>query len=115
MNRILLHFEGLTVLGIALYFYSILDFSWVLFLVLLLAPDFSMLGYLINERIGSVIYNLFHTYIAPAILLLGGIILSVSSILAIALIWIAHIGMDRTVGYGLKYPTGFKDTHLNRV
>src|SRR5918997_6797260 len=89
--------------------------SWLLFALLLLVPDLSMLGYLAGPRAGAAVYNVFHAYPLPAVLgafgLLGGSPLAV----AVALVWFAHIGMDRLVGYGLKYPTEFKDTHLGRV
>ena len=87
----------------------------MLFAVLLLAPDLSAIGYVAGHRLGAISYNLAHTYTAPAIL--GGIGLSASNdiLVGVALIWAAHIGMDRTIGYGLKYPGGFTDTHLSRV
>ncbi|MFD2638698.1 DUF4260 domain-containing protein [Piscibacillus salipiscarius] len=115
MSKILLHLEGLTVLVISLYIYNELDFSWIMFIILLLAPDLGMLGYLINPKIGSVIYNLCHTYLTPALLLGVALIFSSSFMLAISIIWVAHIGMDRGIGYGLKYPSSFKDSHLTRV
>lgn len=113
--KTLLHLEGLTVFLLCLYFYSYHDFSWILFFILLLAPDISMLGYLLNNKVGAIIYNLFHTYSIAIPVALIGSILSNSILLAAGLIWTAHIGMDRMVGYGLKYPTAFKDTHYNRI
>jgi hypothetical protein len=74
-----------------------------------------MLGYLFNNKVGALIYNAFHTYIITTIVIFCGLILTNPTVLAIGLIWTAHIGMDRMIGYGLKYPTAFKDTHLNRV
>ena len=115
MNKIILHIEGLTVLLGCLYFYSYLDLNWVLFFVLLLAPDIFMLGYLINNKIGALLYNMVHTYSLSIIFTILGVILSHPIILSIGLIWTAHIGMDRCFGIGLKYKTGFKDTHFNRV
>lgn len=115
MNKIILHLEGFFILVLSLYFYWTLDFSWLLFILLLFTPDIAMLGYMAGNRTGAWIYNLFHTYSLPLVLILFSFILSQSLLLAIGLIWLAHIGMDRMVGYGLKYPTGFKETHLNRV
>ncbi|MBA2694130.1 MAG: DUF4260 domain-containing protein [Rubrobacter sp.] len=89
--------------------------GWLLFVVLLLAPDLSMLGYLAGVRTGAAVYNVFHAYPLPAALALYGVFTSGGVALSLALIWLAHIGVDRMVGYGLKYPTDFKDTHLNRV
>ncbi|WP_100374773.1 DUF4260 domain-containing protein [Bacillus sp. FJAT-45037] len=115
MNKILLHIEGLAVFVLSLYFYGNSQLSWVLFFVLLLVPDISMLGYLLNNKIGTKLYKFFHTYTIAIIVIFWGLLLSNQTALAIGLIWSAHIGMDRMIGYGLKYPTEFKDTHLNRV
>lgn len=115
MNKILLHIEGLAVLLLSLYLYESNDFSWILLIVLLFVPDVSMVGYMINQKIGALIYNLFHTYIIAIIVVFFGLLLTNPTTLGIGLIWTAHIGMDRMLGYGLKYPTHFKDTHLHRV
>jgi hypothetical protein len=115
LNKIILHVEGFAVLALSIYFYGYSQFSWVLFFILLFSPDISMLGYLFNNNIGAMLYNVFHTYIISIGVVICGLILTNETILAIGLIWSAHIGMDRMIGYGLKYPTEFKDTHLNRV
>lgn len=114
MTKPLLHIEGFAVLLLCVYVYAQQPFSWLMFFLLLLVPDIGMLGYTINNRIGSQVYNLFHTYTVPIVLMVFGILIS-DTLLAIALIWTAHIGMDRMIGYGLKYPTEFKDSHLQRV
>lgn len=85
-----------------------------MFIVLLFAPDISMIGYLLNNKIGAILYNIIHTYSLSVGVVICGLLLN-ETILAIGLIWSAHIGMDRMFGYGLKYPTEFKDTHLDRV
>lgn len=113
--KFLLHIEGLMVLTLSTYFYFQLGYSWILFAILLFSPDLSALGYLKNNKMGSVLYNLFHTYSIPVVILMFGLLFKNQSLLMIGLIWSAHIGMDRMLGYGLKYPTKFKDTHLNRV
>lgn len=115
LTKFLLHIEGVAVLVLSIYFYYHFQFSWIMFLVLLLAPDLSALGYLKNVQVGSILYNLFHTYTIPVALMICGLFIYNDTILMISLIWIAHIGMDRMLGYGLKYPTNFKDTHFNRV
>lgn len=115
MNKFLLHMEGLAVLLMCIYFYTVNEFSWVLFFLLLFSPDLFMLGYISNKKIGAVIYNIVHTYIFPIAIILAAIITSNDIILAVGIISAAHIGMDRTFGFGLKYPTDFKDTHLQRV
>ncbi len=107
--------EGLAVLVMSICFYAYFDFSWILFFILLFTPDLSMFGYAVNTRIGAIIYNVFHSYIVPIVIILLALLIMYSVLLAIGIIWIAHIGMDRMLGYGLKYPTDFKDTHLQRV
>jgi hypothetical protein len=111
----LVRLESLTALVITLVLYWRTGGNGWLFAVLLLAPDLSMVGYMRNAVLGSAMYNAAHTLIVPALLL--AIMLVLESLIGvhIALIWFAHIFMDRTVGYGLKYAAGFKQTHLNRI
>ena len=115
LPRLLLHAEGaaVAVAAIALYFYA--DYPWWLLVVLVLAPDLSLGGYLAGRRVGSATYNAAHTYVAPVALGAIGVIAGADVAVQLALIWITHIGADRAVGYGLKYPTSFKETHLQRV
>jgi hypothetical protein len=113
--RTLLHLEGGVALALALLFYARDGESWLLFAVLLLAPDLGMLGYLAGPRIGAATYNLLHTYALALPLTAYGILAGQDLATALGLIWLAHIGMDRLLGFGLKYATVFKDTHLNRV
>lgn len=115
MNKKLLHIEGLAVLTVSIYLYANSEYSWLLFMVLFFVPDLSMLGYMLNAKVGSVTYNVFHTYSMAIGSIILGIFLSFNLLFSIGLIWSAHIGFDRMLGYGLKYPTHFKDTHLNRV
>lgn len=107
-----LRLEGAVVLALAVWAYQAVGGSWWLFALLFLAPDVFMLGYLRDKKFGAAVYNAGHTYIAPAALALVGLVLSASILLPIALIWAAHIGFDRCLGYGLKDPSGFKATHL---
>ena len=83
-----------------------------LFALLFLVPDVSMMGYLANVRAGAVIYNAIHTYVGPLLLAGYSVGTAQHTPLLLSLIWIAHIALDRMLGFGLKYPTGFKDTHL---
>src|SRR5947208_2970165 len=109
LPNVLLRLEGLTVLLGAITLYAHQGGNWLMFALLLLAPDLSMIGYVRNPRVGSITYDVVHFYALPAVLLA----LSVANVPAgiqLALIWFAHIGMDRTLGFGLKYPTDFKDT-----
>ncbi len=111
----LLRVEGVALLVLSVLLYWVNGGSWLLFGVLLLAPDLSMLGYLAGPRVGAALYNAFHAYAMPAVVGALGMIFASQLMMAVALIWFAHIGIDRTVGYGLKYPSSFKDTHLERV
>jgi len=111
----LLRIEGLAVLVGSLVLYFDAGFGWLLLLLLILAPDLSMLGYLGGPAVGSLTYDVVHTYALPIALGVVGVLGESDTAMQLALIWLAHIGMDRLVGYGLKYPTGFKDTHLQRV
>ena len=113
--RLLLHVEGGVVFALALLLYWRLDSNWLLFVVLVLAPDLGMLGYVRNTRIGAATYNLFHTYAVPLVVGAAGWLAGSSLVLSLAVIWVAHIGADRAMGFGLKYPTDFKDTHLQHL
>lgn len=112
--RFFLRLEGLSVLLAAAGLYATLDFSWWLFAGLLLAPDLFMAGYLAGPRVGALLYNIGHTYIVPFGLGAFGYASAMPLGVALALIWAAHIGMDRALGYGLKRQSGFHDTHLDR-
>ena len=111
----LLRAEGLAVFAAALAAYAALGASWWLFAALILAPDLSMLGYLAGPRPGAFVYNAAHTYVAPALLGVLAYGFSAPLVGAVALIWTAHIGLDRLLGYGLKYSAGFGHTHLGRL
>ncbi len=115
MPGALLRVEGALVAAGAIAAYVQLRGAWWLFLLLALAPDLSMLGYLADQRAGAVAYNVVHTYLLPGALLAAGLIFDVRGAVLVALIWLAHIGIDRLLAYGLKYPTAFQDTHLKRV
>jgi hypothetical protein len=108
----LLRLEGGLDLALSLIFYRTIDADWLLFVVLLLVPDLSMLGYLRGVRLGTICYNLVHTLSGPFLLIAYAYLTRSVWVLPYALIWTAHIGLDRVLGFGLKYPTGFRDTHL---
>lgn len=113
--RAVLRLEGAAALLAAVALYAQAGFSWRLFLALVLAPDLAMLAYLAGPRSGAAAYNCVHTYtlaLAPA---LAGFLAGAPIASAVGLIWIAHIGADRALGYGLKYASGFGDTHLGRT
>jgi hypothetical protein len=112
---ILLRTEGAALFALSVYFYHLVGMGWGLFLLLFLWPDLFMLGYLRNVSLGASLYNLVHVEVFPV--LLAGIAYAQHGVtlLGFALIWLAHIAVDRAFGFGLKYPTLFKDTHLQRV
>lgn len=113
--RIILMLEGLALFALCIFAYYRLGYSWWLFGALILAPDLGMAGYLRNAKTGAQLYNLLHLTACPIALGVWGYLWPEPLALSIALIWLAHIGMDRMLGYGLKYETGFGDTHLGRI
>lgn len=104
---------GLFILGIFLF--SLLHYQWWWFLALILAPDFSMLGYVANAKIGAFMYNLFHHRGIAVVLYILGSFLKNELLQLIGLILFSHAAMDRFFGYGLKYETGFENTHLGKI
>lgn len=114
--KTLLRIEGLAFFLASTGLYFRLDGPPWLYLILLLSPDIGILGYASKDpKLGSRIYNLFHTYTFPVTLACFGFSRGVEGALWVGLIWGAHIGMDRLFGYGLKFKTRFKDTHLQRL
>jgi hypothetical protein len=113
--RVLLRLEGAAAGAgaVVLYFHG--GHPWWLLLVLALAPDLSMVAYAAGSRAGAAAYNAAHTDVLPVALALVGVLAEVDAAVAVGLVWLAHIGIDRALGYGLKYPTAFKDTHLQRI
>lgn len=111
--RTFLRIEGLAIFGVALASYLVIGGPIWLLVVLALAPDLAMVGYLAGPGVGSLSYNVVHTYTLPIALGALGYWTDVRIATLVALIWAAHIGADRLVGYGLKFDTGFKDTHLS--
>jgi hypothetical protein len=108
-----LRLEGLVVFALALFAYARGGHSWLQFGALFLAPDLSFAAYLGGPRIGALGYNVVHSYVLP--LILATLCVAMDRPVVPSLIWVAHIGFDRALGYGLKYPTAFHDTHLGRI
>ena len=113
--RWLLQLEGAAISALSMFFYRQGHYGWGLYALLFLAPDLSMLGYLAGIKFGAALYNLIHTSLLPVGLILMALTLPAPKLLPYALIWISHIGFDHLLGYGLKYPTPFRDTHLQHV
>lgn len=119
--RVLLRLEGLTVLAVAAFAFVASDgagaigLRWWLLIPVFFAPDLSMLGYLAGPRVGAILYNAAHSYVAP--LALGALAIHAPgrAPFALCLLWLAHIGFDRALGYGLKYGAAFSDTHLGHI
>ena len=86
-----------------------------LFLVALLIPDISMLGYLRGPHAGAIAYNVVHNWATAGFVLLLALVAQSGPLLLVGAVLLAHVGIDRALGYGLKYPTGFADTHLGRI
>ena len=110
---IILRLEAALVLALSIFFYREVQASWILFVVLLLAPDLGMCGYFAGTRTGAWTYNALHSYVGPILLLAAGIYQHAT--LPFAIIWGAHIALDRMLGYGLKYEDSFQHTHLGLI
>ncbi len=110
--RLLLRAEGALVAVAAIVLFRHAGGRWGFFALFFLVPDVSMLGYLAGPRVGAAVYNGVHSYLAPGAAAAAG--LAFPAVLPLAATWLAHIGFDRMLGYGLKYATAFGDTHLGR-
>jgi hypothetical protein len=113
--RTLLRLEGLTLFASMTLLYAVWGGSWWIYGVLFLAPDLSFLGYLAGPKAGAIAYNAMHSYMGPMAMMTVGFGFAPPLVLSIAIIWLAHIGLDRALGYGLKYAAGFGFTHLGRI
>jgi hypothetical protein len=113
--RWILRVEGLAILGVSLLLYRQFGGGWGLLALCFLLPDLTMLGYLAGPRVGATLYNLAHSYIGPILLWAATRSISSSWGVFAVLIWTAHLGFDRAAGYGLKYSSSFRDTHLGTL
>jgi Domain of unknown function (DUF4260) len=111
----ILRLEGAVMLSLAVFLYVRGDGGWLLFALLILAPDVGLAGYAAGPRVGAIAYNAVHTTLGPAAVAVIGILGESAGAVSVALVWFAHIGMDRMLGYGLKHTSGFRDTHLGRI
>jgi hypothetical protein len=110
----LLRLEGAAAFAAGLAGYLALSDGWITLALFALAPDLAMIGYAAGPKVGARLYNLAHSYLAPALLGALGVALA-PALLPIACVWFAHIGIDRALGYGLKSETSFGLTHLGRI
>ena len=113
--RLILRAEGLALFLAAVFVFWRLGGSWLVFVVLFLAPDLSFLAYLHSPRLGAAVYNALHATVGPLALFAIGYWSGGSFVESLAMIWLAHVGIDRALGYGLKYATAFNETHLGRI
>ena len=113
--RTLLRLEGLALFAGMTLLYAFWGGPWWLYAVLFLAPDLSFVAYLLGPKVGAWVYNAAHSEIIPLAMLTAGFGFAPPLLLSVALIWLAHIGADRALGYGLKYSAGFGFTHLGRI
>jgi len=113
--RTLLRLEGLTLFVGMTLLYGLWEGSWWVYVILFLVPDISFAAYLAGPKAGAIVYNAAHSYLAPVALMTAGFAAASPLVLSIAMIWLAHIGIDRALGYGLKYADGFAFTHLGRI
>lgn len=113
--KTILKSEELLMFGLGIYLFSQLDFQWWWFLVLILTPDFSMLGYLLNPKLGAAVYNFFHHKGIAILFYFVGIYLQNDLLQLVGVILFSHASMDRIFGYGLKYSDSFSHTHLGKI
>jgi len=115
LPRLLLRLGGGAVLAGSLALYFDEGFGWLTLVVLALAPDLALLAYAAGPQAGAIAYDIVHTEMLPVALGVVGVVATEALAVQLALIWLGHIGVDRLLGYGLKYSTAFGDTHLQRV
>jgi hypothetical protein len=111
----LLKLEEIFFLGFSLFLFSQHDLSWGWFALLFLTPDLSMIGYLINPRLGAWIYNLVHHKGLGTSLYILGFVTSNSTLIFVGILFFAHSSFDRVFGYGLKHEDSFQNTHLGKI
>jgi hypothetical protein len=112
---VLLRLEGLVLFAAAIALYVREDFSILALVVLFLVPDLSFVGLAAGSRVAAVAYDSVHTYVGPILLASTSVIVEWNTGVMLGLIWLAHIGIDRALGYGLRYPDAFRESHLQRV
>lgn len=113
--KYLVKLEEVSLFGLALFLFSQLDYGWGTFLLLFLAPDLSMVGYLTNSRLGAWTYNLIHHKGLSTVLYISGFLFTVPWLMFAGALLLAHSSLDRVFGYGLKYEDAFQNTHLGNL
>ena len=113
--KTIIKLEEIALFTLGIYLFTLLSFQWWWFLVLILAPDLSMLGYVFGNKTGAFFYNVFHHKGIALLIYALGCYLSIESIQLAGIVLFSHSAMDRMFGYGLKYEKGFKYTHLGEI
>ncbi|MCG2462646.1 DUF4260 domain-containing protein [Flavobacteriaceae bacterium F89] len=113
--KTIIKLEELAMFLLGIYFFSLLPYPWWLFLALILVPDIGILGYLFNDRLGAITYNIFHHKGLAITIYLMGIYLSLPLWQLAGTLLFSHASLDRIFGYGLKFDKGFKFTHLGEI
>jgi hypothetical protein len=106
---------GVFAAGIAIYLHGGIGWPWWLAVMIFFAPDLSFAAYPLGPRVGARVYNAAHVYALGALLLAGGFLGASPVFSALGALWLAHVGFDRMLSYGLKSERGFNDTHLGRI
>ena len=114
--RVWLRAEGVVTAVVGIAAWGALNGGNVLWLILgVLAVDISMVGYLAGPRLGALTYNVAHNWATALVVLLAGFVSTTPPLELLGVVLVVHVGVDRALGYGLKYPTSFQDTHLGRI
>jgi hypothetical protein len=113
--KYVLRLEELLLFGFALFLFSKLEYGWGIYALLFFTPDLSMLGYLAKPRIGAWTYNLIHHKGLSVLLYILGSLLSIPWLMFTGTLLLGHSSLDRVLGYGLKYPDAFQNTHLGWI
>lgn len=111
----LISLEEAAMFALSIYLFNRLSFAWWVYVALILTPDLSMFGYMVNTRVGAWVYNFFHHKAVAIVVYIAGLYLSNEVAQLIGLILFGHSSMDRMLGYGLKYPDSFQNTHLGII
>lgn len=113
--KTIIKLEELAEFILGLFFFSVLHYDWWWFPVLLFVPDLSMIGYLVNPKLGAIVYNFFHHKALAILSIIFGYVLINNPLSLAGAILLSHSAMDRVFGFGLKYPDSFKNTHLGKL
>lgn len=113
--KTLLKIEETAEFALSIFLFSKLPFAWWLYPALFLLPDLSMIGYLVNDKVGALTYNFFHHKALAVLIGVAGLYLNNDYLMLAGILLFGHSSMDRMMGYGLKYAKGFKYTHLGEV